>query len=151
MSSRLTVSGFLAVLLLSSHPIHAAASGPEGTWLSGERNSKILIESCASGLCGKVIYIEDPAKRGRLDVHNPDPSLRSRPLLGMTIMHSLKPEDGRPNQWRGHVYNPRDGKTYDVFIRPKGVSMEVEGCLLKIFCKTQIWQRVTDTTAAGSG
>src|SRR5258708_4757475 len=44
---------------------------------------------------------------------NPDPSLRQRPLCGLTIIWGLQP-DG-PSHWTGGwLYDPKDGVTYDV-------------------------------------
>ena len=47
-----------------------------------------------------------------LDGKNPDPSLRARPLCGLTIITGLRPLGD--NRWGGgRFYNPDDGKTYN--------------------------------------
>ena len=43
----------------------------------------------------------------------PDPTLRQRPLCGLTIIWGLQPNGA--NHWsNGSLYDPQDGTTYDV-------------------------------------
>jgi len=77
----------------------------------------------------------------RLDTNNADPSLRARPLIGLSILSGLKPRiDGG---WSGQIYNPEDGQTYRATLRRVGAdTLEVEGCVL-VLCKKQVWRKAT--------
>ncbi|MDY8110439.1 DUF2147 domain-containing protein [Fulvimarina sp. 2208YS6-2-32] len=51
---------------------------------------------------------------------------------------------GSGASYTGTVTDPRDEKTYagTVEVAPGGASLKLEGCALKIFCKTQTWTRL---------
>jgi uncharacterized protein (DUF2147 family) len=67
-------------------------------------------------MCGRVVWLYKPRDadgQPDRDKHNPDPSLRSRFVCGLTILWALRPDGA--NRWRdGWFYNPRDGGTYRV-------------------------------------
>src|SRR5918912_3576549 len=71
---RLAVS--LAALLWLC--VRAFALDPTGEWLVADRDSRIRLGSCGGALCGVLVWTKQPAR----DVHNPDPAMRNRPLLG---------------------------------------------------------------------
>jgi uncharacterized protein (DUF2147 family) len=135
----------LAVVLLSAGPAMPQAMSPEGLWLAGDNGeSKIRIEPCGDALCGRIVWLTAPEQapgRPDSDVNNPEPALRSRPLLGLTILSDLRPSPNLPNQWEGTIYNPQDGKTYTVLVRPRPGALHVEGCLLNFLCQTKIWPK----------
>ncbi|WP_048709771.1 DUF2147 domain-containing protein [Microvirga massiliensis] len=90
-----------------------------GVWLTDGNEAAIEIKSCGEQRCGRVAWMRDPVgDDGQVptDRRNPDPSLRSRPICGLTIISGLKPQDD--GSWgQGRVYNPDSGKTYDLEIR----------------------------------
>lgn len=50
------------------------------------------------------------------DDENPDPALRERSILGLTIMSGLRYDAGE-NEWNGgRIYDPKSGKTYDCYV-----------------------------------
>ena len=115
-----------------------------GVWLTANGESEIEIQPCDNGLCGRIVTTFKPSDGQASpanDVNNPDPALRSRPMLGLTILSGLKPAED-PEAWEGLVYNPRDGETYAVFLTLKGDVLEVEGCMAYILCDSQEWTRV---------
>ena len=68
---------------------------------------------------------------------NPDPALRTRPLLGMQILNGLTDKGG---DWRGEIYDPRRGKTFkSVVSRNADGTLNVKGCFAFI-CQTQLWR-----------
>ena len=156
----------LALALLSSLPSHAepvplsAVTGPSatGTWRTLE-GDEITVAPCADGLCGTLSYIIIPKKNAAdcrsmdhqafaalmLDYGNPDKSLQSRPLLGLTTL-TIKPTDD-PNTYTGRAYNPQDGSTNDVqfFVLNGGTTLRIGGgCLGSMCAVTQDWPRVPD-------
>ena len=105
-----------AVLLLIVIHTRPALSGvPEGTWLLANRVAVQVFE-CSGQLCGRIVWLVRPRTAdGQLDVDhlNPDPTLRQRPLCGLTIIWGLQP-NGQGHWSSGWLYDPQDGVTYDV-------------------------------------
>ena len=104
------------LLLLSCFAVGVSAAEQtiEGTWLSADGEGLIEIRITDAGPIGLIAGSAlDPEhkKPQRRDDLNPDPELRERPLLGLTIMTSFK-ADG-DSRWKGgSVYDPNSGKTY---------------------------------------
>ena len=68
----------------------------------------------AHGTVEKLSLITDrDTGRPAADDKNPDPSLRTRPLIGLRIAHDMRPGD-TPDKWTGLFYNSDDGQTYRV-------------------------------------
>jgi len=90
-----------------------------------------------------VVWLEetnDPKTgKPKTDMLNPDPAKRTRPLLGLQVVHGLSPNG--PNKWSGQIYNADDGKTYNAHMMPDGNTAKIQGCVLGILCKTQSWKR----------
>ncbi len=140
----------LGIVGLAVGPVHGqtslvpVAQQAQGVWADENGDSNIRIEPCSSGLCGRVIWLKvpnDESGRPKTDSKNPDEALRSRPLLGLTIIAGLK-QDQNATSLKGRVYNADDGKVYDLYLSPKGKTMKVKGCLFTVLCDTQIWTRV---------
>jgi uncharacterized protein (DUF2147 family) len=75
------------------------------------------------------------------DVHNKDPKLRDRPLVGTVLMWHLRYDDGEYVD--GRVYNPEDGGTYRVNVEVLSPeSLKVRGFLgISLFGQTKVWSR----------
>lgn len=128
----------LVLPLLAASPAQAAAS-VSGQWLTTEKDSIVEIGPCGAALCGKIARILKPNPKGpSVDANNPDPKLRSRPILGMAILTGFR-DTGKA--WEGTIYDPRAGKTYRSYLtlQPNG-TLAVKGCLGP-FCKTMNWTR----------
>lgn len=137
----------LAALLVSS-PAFAAPKDPSGTWLTGDGRAKIRIDRCGptgNNACGKVVWLKSPnSETGapRTDLKNPDPKKRARPIMGLTLLDNLKPED---DSFAGEIYNADEGKIYQVSLeRESEGELNVQGCMLKVLCGSQTWTRVPD-------
>jgi uncharacterized protein (DUF2147 family) len=137
------------IALIASLTIILAMTGPSpaadisGVWLTNTGDAHIRMAKCGAAMCGNIVWMRD-AKAGATatDVHNPDPSKRSRPLLGLMIALDFRQSAGDPDKFIGHFYNAEDGNTYSGSIGPAGPNaLNVEGCLA-IFCQSQIWTRV---------
>ncbi len=115
-----------------------------GVWADENGDSNIRIAPCGNALCGKVVWLKDPndkSGRPKTDDQNPDERLRSRTLLGLKIIAGLKFDENNASL-KGKVYNADNGKVYDLYLKPSGKTMRVEGCLLRVLCDTQTWTRV---------
>lgn len=121
----------------------AMAADAKGIWRLQDGRVTVKVGSCGTNLCGFVTALSEPLdKQGKpkVDHENPNPALRSRPVVGLQILSGMKP-DGE-NRWRGTIYNADDGRTYSSYMRLKENGlMQVKGCVGP-FCKTMNFQRV---------
>jgi uncharacterized protein (DUF2147 family) len=134
----------LATIALLAPPLAATAlagPGPHGTWIMDNGKVTVRVENCGLDLCGKIVALAKPLdKKGRpkLDKENPDPALRKRPVIGLTILKNMK-ADGS-NKWVGTIYNADDGYTYTSVMKLGGNVMKVKGCVAFI-CKSMYFKR----------
>ena len=83
------------------------------------------------------------AGKPKNDRKNPNPDLRSRPIVGMQIMHDCVYNAGK-NIWvDGRIYDPESGKTYKCKLSltsPK--TLEVRGFIgISLLGRTETWTR----------
>lgn len=129
----------LTIALMIAAPPVTAASPVTGKWVTAGKDSVVEIAPCGQKLCGKVAKLLRPAEGGPpTDRNNPNPVLKSRPLIGLPILSDFV-EAGA--QWSGTIYDPRNGKSYrsNVARNPDG-TLKVQGCIA-FFCQTQIWTK----------
>lgn len=137
---------YLALLLLASSVQTVLAQPAQramGIWADEDGRSNIEIARCGRYLCGRLVWLKEPhnaAGQPKTDENNPDSGQRNRPLLGLTIIKGLKPENDA--QLKGQVYNAEDGNVYELYLKPRRSTMEVEGCFAFILCGSQVWTRV---------
>ena len=140
----------IALLALFAAP-GALAQDATGTWTVEGGEARIRIQNCPEGLCGAIAWLREPndlaSGRPKLDVNNPDPARRTRPLIGLQII-SMKPDGA--NRWKGTIYNAESGKTYTSYISVLGPqAIQLEGCVLGgMICGKQTWARATEPTSA---
>ncbi len=133
----------IALALISIAP--ALAADPFGTWLTGDKKGKVKIVNCGGALCGNLVWLLEPndpeTNKPKTDKHNADAGKKGRPLLGIPIVLSMKPEGA--DQWKGQVYNAEDGNTYSGSFAMTGAnSAELKGCIMGgLICKAQSWTR----------
>ena len=111
-----------------------------GRWITPEKDAVITISKCGSSYCGRLSkYLVKPEGGvNQKDVNNPNKRLRSRKLLGVALLSGLK-KDGK--EYKGTIYDPRNGKSYRSVVRRKSASvLVVKGCLGP-FCQSQNWTR----------
>lgn len=131
---------FVTLAALAAPSLASATPNLLGNWLVEDRNAIVTIARCGATYCGRIarILVRDPNWNGR-DVNNPDPRLRSRPVIGLAILHSFKP-DGT-GLTAGRIYDPNSGRTYKSRVRPNpDGSLKVSGCIA-FFCGAQRWTR----------
>lgn len=133
--------GAASVLVLGAGA--ALASNAPGTWSMQNGKVTVNVTDCGSGLCGTIVALKEPISKidgkPKIDRENPDPSLRQRPLIGLSILVGMKAAG--EGEWTGAIYNPDDGKTYSGTVKLDGGTMKVQGCVLKLFCKTNTFVR----------
>ena len=116
----------------------ALAAEPIGEWLVANGDARIKIEPCANALWGVIAWTREPG----IDINNPDPAKRERPMVGVPILRAMKPVS--PNKWEGEVYNAQNGKMYSANISLVSDDvLKIQGCVLGgIFCGGENWTRV---------
>jgi len=77
-----------------------------------------------------------PAARWAED--QPALALRNRPIVGLQIFEGWK-EVGA-NKWKGSVYDPEDGTSYDIDITLAGNDLTLKGCIA-FLCDSDTWTR----------
>jgi uncharacterized protein (DUF2147 family) len=126
----------LAGLTLTLSTSAAVAAVPvNGRWYTEQKDSIVQIGQCGAVICGKVLKVlKGPPGGGKaLDVNNPDPALRSRPIEGIILLSGFK--DGG-DEWEGQIYDPRAGKTYRSTLQKQADgSLRVKGCVGP-FCRS---------------
>ncbi len=149
---------------MAASPLPAeAAGGPHRrdrrTWLTAAK-SEVTVAPCDNEYCGNISKIVVPAdilKKDKsqiealgtsnfTDLMNKDPSLRTRPILGLTIL-KLQPSD-KPTIFNGQIYNPQDGNTYSGYVEVLGPDkIRLNGCILyNVICKGEDWTRGPPTS-----
>jgi uncharacterized protein (DUF2147 family) len=88
-----------------------------GRW-GGDR-SILEVRPVDDGLEMVIVAMVDPNYREdeevgvpgepRVDIENPDESLRGRPILGLNLVSEYRFENGT---WQGKIYDPESGKVY---------------------------------------
>ena len=133
---------FAAFTILLALPATSVAASADitGNWIVEDRSAVVLIARCGSSLCGRIVKpLRNQPGHARTDVRNPNPALRGRPIIGMTIISGFRP-DGPA--WRnGRIYDPESGRSYRSILRLNGDgTLKVSGCVAFI-CKSQRWTR----------
>lgn len=132
------VAGLLGLLAPASVASAQTAEDAFGVWLNPENQSNVEFYKCGDGLCGKITKATDGPKT---DEKNPDPTKRSRPIVGLVIMQSAKRSGS--NAWAGTLYNRADGKSYSGTVTVKSKSqLDLSGCVALVLCRTTTWTRV---------
>jgi uncharacterized protein (DUF2147 family) len=145
MVTKLTLPAVLAVSLLAGGAGLAEAGNADalGIWRMENGKVTVKVSNCGGNLCGTVVALKKPvddAGRPRHDKENPNPALRNRPVIGLTILSNMKAAGD--NRWTGTIYNPDDGYTYSSKMKlQNGNTMKVDGCVA-VFCKTMKFIRV---------
>jgi uncharacterized protein (DUF2147 family) len=122
----------------------ALAADPVGEWLVADGGAHIRIESCADALWGIISWTREPG----FDSQNPDPTKRSRSIVGVPILRSMK--SAGANRWEGEVYNAQNGKMYsaNIMLLSDDV-LKIQGCVLGgLFCGGENWSRVQPVAQA---
>jgi len=116
----------------------------KGIWLTEKKDGKVEIYKTGRTWSGKLIWgntaLDENGKPKR-DALNPDPKLRSKPILGLVIITGMEYKDGK---WQnGKIYDSTSGKIYSITVTIKGNSLALRGYIgIPLLGKTTVWTRV---------
>ncbi len=138
----------VVALFILAWPVASTAdvSDVKGTWLSGDGDGLIAVRVEGSRLSAKILGSRSNQKdRPTTDVHNPDPMLRNRPLIGLELFEGFRYEgDG---EWSGGtIYDPNNGKTYSCKLKLIGPdTLNVRGFIgISLIGRSETWKRQSD-------
>jgi uncharacterized protein (DUF2147 family) len=126
-------------------PAATAATGIPGVWIDDKGDGAIEIGPCGEKLCGRIVWVKDPNDdKGKplVDHFNPEAGKRKRPICGLPVIGGLKKQAN--GSWdEGWIYDPKDGKSYDLEVTQKGTDkLQIKGYLgMKFMSETFIWTR----------
>lgn len=126
-----------------------------GTWRTeaGEQGGRARVEIRHRGdhFVGTIVALEEPnfpadherAGQPKVDLENPDPAKRERPIVGLRILSGFRHAGGR--EWTdGTIYDPANGRTYKA--RMKLIdrdTLDIRGYVgVPLFGRTTTWKRV---------
>ncbi|MCJ8208550.1 DUF2147 domain-containing protein [Mucilaginibacter sp. RS28] len=134
------------VACISFAVVHAQnADGVLGKWINSTGEGQIQIYKKGAKYFGKLSWIKTPNDENgkpKEDTHNPDASLRNRPLLGLEILKDFV-YDGDNVYNDGTIYDPKNGKTYSCKMTLDGKKLRMRGYIgISLIGRTEVWTRV---------
>lgn len=141
----------LAILISSAAA--SAATTVLGDWRT-PTGSIIRVETCgvpagpdgSRTVCLKIVQLS-PSAPETTDKQNPNASLRSRPLCGLTIGTGFHRDDPA-HLSDGHLYDPQSGRTYQGEISAEGADLKLRGYIgIPFFGRTEVWRRASPDAA----
>jgi len=131
-------------LFISTGTVFAQDQAILGLWTTDKGKGRVEIVRCAApkqGLCGTIVWISEPNDsqgKPQTDKANKNARLRNRPIVGLRIFEGWR--EAGPNKWKGAVYDPEDGRDYDVDISLAGDRLTLTGCIA-FLCDSDTWTR----------
>jgi uncharacterized protein (DUF2147 family) len=117
-----------------------------GDWKTGAGNAIVRIYKNGQKYQGKIVWLKEPLDvetgKPKVDKNHPDASNRNRPLLGLINVWGFQFVE--KNNWKdGHIYDPKNGKTYACKIKMVNNStIEVRGYIgISMIGRTDTWSR----------
>lgn len=141
---KIVVLLFCIILLSVNQALADNPNGILGVWINAEGDGYIEISKNKETFEGTIVGDPDPDGADRFDINNPEPALRSRPLLGLKFMSGFRYEGA--NEWTGgKIYDPNSGNTYHCTLQlTKDGTLKVRGYIgIPLFGRTETWTRQT--------
>jgi uncharacterized protein (DUF2147 family) len=113
-------------------------------WYNQEKDGKLEVYQVGNTFEAKIVWLKEPIENGKpkVDKNNPNDKLKSNPVLGLMVLKDLIKSKDEPNYYdKGHVYDPKNGKTYDCHLTLKGNTAELRGYVLgmSFLGRTSVW------------
>jgi uncharacterized protein (DUF2147 family) len=117
--------GKVALVLLSASPAFAGEA-IYGVWVrGGHEGEKLEFYDCDGQLCAKETELPQDGSPATV-----------------ILRHAAKIA---PNQWKGPLFNPENGKLYSGTITlDKPNQLTLKGCLIAFLCQSETWTRVAN-------
>lgn len=90
-----------------------------GVWMNEDKDAHVQISRDGDIFNGKIVWLKTPIDeetgKPKLDDENSDESLRTRPVMGLLLLHDFV-FDGDDEWEDGKIYDPKEGKTYSCYM-----------------------------------
>jgi len=116
-----------------------------GRWVNPSGEAHVEIFKKSDKYFGKIVWLKNPRDEqgvAKTDVKNPEPGLKSKPILGLEMLKDFVFADGK---WTdGKIYDPKSGKTYSCNITQKGNNeISIRGYMgISIIGRSESWKRI---------
>jgi uncharacterized protein (DUF2147 family) len=138
----------IALLLLTLIPAGLSCAANTGSALGLWKNQDATFEifEDQGKLSGRIVALQEPRTpegREKTDIHNPDPSKRRRPIIGLVFMSGFTRKS--ETRWEnGTIYDPKSGNTYSCLMELDGPDkIRVRGYIgISLLGRTDSWTRV---------
>ena len=140
---KITFSLFLFIALTLS--VSAQKDQICKVWYNQEHDSRLEIYQTGKTFEARIIWLKEPNEKDgkpKVDKNNPDDKLKTRPVKGLVILHDIYKTQKDPNYYDGgHIYDPKNGKTYDCHMTYKGNTIDLRGYVLgmSFLGRTSVW------------
>jgi uncharacterized protein (DUF2147 family) len=155
---RLRLGGCLLLIVAALPALAQIAPAPApvparpdatGLWIDHTGRGAVDIQPCGTQLCGTIAWMKepmDPQGKPLVDINNPERTKRTRWICGLPIIGNAA-KLGKDVWDNGWIYDPDDGKTYDLELKLKSPDvLQVTGYLgTKFFSETYTWRRASAT------
>lgn len=138
---------FIFMTLLTGAIEKVDSNAVVGVWETGNGKARVKIDRQGEKFHGKIVWLREPLNdegKPKVDKNNPDESLRTKPLLGYSLLKDFT-FSADDKQWQGGtIYDPESGSTYSCTMQLKDENtLEVRGFIgVSLFGKTDTWKRV---------
>ena len=118
-----------------------------GKWKLEDGTAIVEVYKSGEVYNGKIVWLQNPTNEDGTtakDTNNPDPTLKTREIMGLNMLHGLK-KDGSKYAG-GKIYDPGNGKTYNCSMQVDGDVLKVRGSLdaRGLLGRTMDWFRVKE-------
>ena len=116
-----------------------------GTWETDAKDAKMEIFRDGETYYGKLIWgnkiVGADGKTSLKDTKNPDAKLRTRNIIGIINLTTLKFDDGVYKD--GKIYDPPSGKTYDCKAWIENDKLQLRGYIgFSLIGRTATWHKL---------
>lgn len=115
-----------------------------GIWYNEQRTAKIEVYKERDHYFGKIVWLQVTLDtitgKPRTDKYNPDPKLRDVPMIGLVIVKNFV--FNGDDEWKsGTIYDTKNGKTYDSYIKFSSENMlKLRGYIgISLLGRTTYW------------
>jgi uncharacterized protein (DUF2147 family) len=137
------LAAMLSVCVPPFLSVAADSASPVGLWKNDDATFQIFERE--GKLDGKIIAMQEPRTpegKDKTDIHNPDPSKRERPIIGLVFMSGFTRKSD--TRWEdGTIYDPQSGNTYSCSMELDGPErIKMRGFIgISLIGRTQVWTR----------
>jgi len=133
---------FFLILLITKQQAFAQNDPLEHYWYNEGKSAKIHVYRAKDGkFYGKITWLKVPDRNGKpkMDEKNPNPKLRTEPIIGLMILKGFK-KAGDGHYDGGTIYDPKNGKTYSCKMTLHNNELDVRGFIgVSMIGRTTTW------------